>query len=128
MKQIQEAIQTTSMKTRFFYLDKLRIFLTILVIVHHASIAYGGSGGWAIRETNLYLRTVRLLQRQLKRGISTKMLTASGEPLPKAINYARSIEGLLEDGSSWRCPSCGMYNHGSSNYCSNCGLANPNKI
>ncbi|MFW9899821.1 MAG: acyltransferase family protein [Candidatus Thorarchaeota archaeon] len=50
MKQIQEEIQIPSTKTRIVYLDKLRIFLTILVILHHAAIAYGGSGGWVIRE------------------------------------------------------------------------------
>lgn len=31
---------------RTFYIDNLRIFLTVLVIVHHAAIAYGASGGW----------------------------------------------------------------------------------
>lgn len=31
---------------RAFYIDNLRIFLTILVIVHHTAIAYGASGGW----------------------------------------------------------------------------------
>ncbi|MFX1327394.1 MAG: acyltransferase family protein [Promethearchaeota archaeon] len=50
MKQLQEEIQLTTLKTRLLYLDKLRIFLTILVILHHAAIAYGGSGGWAVRE------------------------------------------------------------------------------
>lgn len=40
----------TKVETRpgLFYLDKLRIYLTILVILHHASIAYGGSGSWDI--------------------------------------------------------------------------------
>jgi len=35
---------------RFFYLDNLRIYLTILVILHHAALAYGGIGGWAIHD------------------------------------------------------------------------------
>jgi len=82
---------------------------------------------WAIRETNLYLRTIRILRRQLKRGESTKLLTASGEPIQKAIGYTRSIEGMLEDGTSWKCPDCGMYNHGKSNFCSNCSRRNPNR-
>jgi len=80
---------------------------------------------WAIRETDLYLRSVRTLQNQLRRGISTNLLTASGEPISKAIGLAKSIEGLLEDGSSWRCPNCEMINHGSSNFCSNCGHKKP---
>ncbi len=50
MNQLQEDIQATTLKIRFFYLDKLRIFLTILVILQHAAIAYGGSGSWMIKE------------------------------------------------------------------------------
>jgi glucan biosynthesis protein C len=37
-------------KTRLFYLDNFRIYLTILVILHHTAIAYGGSGDWAIKD------------------------------------------------------------------------------
>ena len=37
-------------KKRMFYLDNVRIYLTILVILHHATLAYGGSGGWAIHD------------------------------------------------------------------------------
>ncbi|MFW9988200.1 MAG: acyltransferase family protein [Candidatus Odinarchaeota archaeon] len=50
MKQLQEEIQLITLSLRVYYLDKLRIFLTILVILHHASIAYGGNGDWAITE------------------------------------------------------------------------------
>lgn len=35
---------------RFFYLDNLRIYLTILVILHHATLAYGGNGDWGIED------------------------------------------------------------------------------
>lgn len=31
---------------RAYFIDNLRIFLTILVIIHHTAIAYGASGGW----------------------------------------------------------------------------------
>lgn len=34
---------------RMFYLDNLKIFLTILVILHHVAIAFGGEGGFIIR-------------------------------------------------------------------------------
>jgi len=81
---------------------------------------------WAIRETDLYLRCLKTLQKQFNRGISTKLLTASGQPLQRAVGYTTSIEGLLQDGQSWTCPNCGMYNSGSSKYCSNCGQANTN--
>jgi glucan biosynthesis protein C len=33
---------------RLFYLDNLRVYLTILVIFHHAAIAYGGVGDWLV--------------------------------------------------------------------------------
>jgi hypothetical protein len=35
-------------KPRIYFLDNLRILLTILVILHHIAITYGGDGGWPI--------------------------------------------------------------------------------
>jgi len=35
-----------NLQNRQFYLDNLRIYLTILVIFHHAALTYGGSGDW----------------------------------------------------------------------------------
>ncbi|HPS12799.1 MAG TPA: acyltransferase [Prolixibacteraceae bacterium] len=32
--------------TRAYYIDRLRILLTMLVIFHHSAIAFGASGGW----------------------------------------------------------------------------------
>ncbi len=44
-------------KRRFYYLDNLKIFLTCLVIAHHASQAYGPTGGaWAYHNSNGTLR------------------------------------------------------------------------
>ena len=37
-------------RTRLFYLDNLRIYLTILVIFHHAALAYGGAGHWGVKD------------------------------------------------------------------------------
>ena len=34
--------------TRLYYIDNLKIYLTILVILHHNAIAYSGSGPWSI--------------------------------------------------------------------------------
>ena len=34
------------MKKHYHYLDKLRVFLTCVVIFHHTAIAFGASGGW----------------------------------------------------------------------------------
>jgi glucan biosynthesis protein C len=39
-----------SAKSRLLYLDNLRIYLIILVILHHAAIAYGGAGDWPVRD------------------------------------------------------------------------------
>ncbi|MBT3267669.1 acyltransferase family protein [Candidatus Poribacteria bacterium] len=35
---------------RLLYMDHLRVFLTVLVILHHAAITYGAPGGWYYRE------------------------------------------------------------------------------
>jgi peptidoglycan/LPS O-acetylase OafA/YrhL len=33
-----------------YYIDNIRVYLTVLVILHHVAVAYGGSGGWPIKE------------------------------------------------------------------------------
>ena len=38
--------------TRQYYLDNLKVFLTVLVIFHHAGQAYGTGGGWAYTPSN----------------------------------------------------------------------------
>ena len=40
-----------SSSQRIYYIDNLRIYLTILVILHHIAIAYGGSGDWFLKES-----------------------------------------------------------------------------
>ncbi len=37
---------------RNYYLDNLKVFLTLLVIFHHAGQAYGNGGGWAYTPSN----------------------------------------------------------------------------
>lgn len=39
-------------KQRFYYLDNLRVFLTLLVILHHIAIAYGGEGLHPYKDPN----------------------------------------------------------------------------
>ena len=39
-----------SEKKRLLYIDNIRIFLTIIVILHHLAITYGAPGGWYYRE------------------------------------------------------------------------------
>ncbi|MFC4411258.1 acyltransferase family protein [Chungangia koreensis] len=34
------------MSNRLYFLDRLRVFLTFLLILHHTAIAYGASGSW----------------------------------------------------------------------------------
>lgn len=41
-----ETYKSTSLNKRFFYIDNLRVFLTLLVIFHHVAITYGADGGW----------------------------------------------------------------------------------
>jgi surface polysaccharide O-acyltransferase-like enzyme len=37
---------------RLYYLDNLKVCLTVLVIMHHAGQAYGNGGGWAYTPSN----------------------------------------------------------------------------
>lgn len=37
-------------RARFAYIDNLRVYLTLLVILHHAAIAYGGAGDWGVKD------------------------------------------------------------------------------
>lgn len=37
-------------QSRFAYVDNLRVYLTLLVILHHAAIAYGGAGDWGVKD------------------------------------------------------------------------------
>ncbi|TJY41351.1 acyltransferase [Cohnella pontilimi] len=34
------------MEKRLNYLDRLKVYMTVLVILHHTAITYGGAGGW----------------------------------------------------------------------------------
>ncbi|MDO4496954.1 MAG: acyltransferase family protein [Bacteroidales bacterium] len=40
------------MRQRLYYLDNLKVMLTLLVIFHHAGQAYGQGGGWAYTPSN----------------------------------------------------------------------------
>ena len=40
------------MNQRLYYLDNLKVCLTVLVIMHHAGQAYGDGGGWAYTPSN----------------------------------------------------------------------------
>jgi peptidoglycan/LPS O-acetylase OafA/YrhL len=41
----------TAKRTRLYYIDNLRILLTILVLLWHLAITYGADGGWPYRES-----------------------------------------------------------------------------
>jgi len=36
---------------RILFFDNIRILLTVLIVLHHVAVAYGGSGGWPLKET-----------------------------------------------------------------------------
>ncbi len=44
----------TSTVPRILYIDNVRIYLTILLVVHHIAVGYGGSGDWGIRERYVF--------------------------------------------------------------------------
>jgi Acyltransferase family len=39
-------------KQKVIFIDHIKVLLTILVVLHHAAITYGGPGGWYYREPN----------------------------------------------------------------------------
>ncbi len=41
-----------SRKARLFFIDNIRVFLTILVIMHHLAITYGAIGSWYYQDPN----------------------------------------------------------------------------
>jgi glucan biosynthesis protein C len=53
-RETQKTIATSQAKaaagSRMFFVDNLRVFLTIMVVVFHLAITYGATGSWAYRE------------------------------------------------------------------------------
>jgi len=49
------------MGQRMVFLDRLKVFLTVLVVLHHTSIVYGGAGGWFYYEHQDNMATNALL-------------------------------------------------------------------
>jgi hypothetical protein len=52
-KRVGVAMQAGSRRlesSRLLFMDNLRVFLTILVVLHHLAITYGASGSWFYRE------------------------------------------------------------------------------
>jgi len=43
---------------KIYYLDHVKLLLTVLVILHHAFVAYGGPGGWYYRQPATDLQVV----------------------------------------------------------------------
>lgn len=41
---------TAKAATRMFFVDNIRVLLTVLVLLHHLMITYAGSGGWYYKE------------------------------------------------------------------------------
>lgn len=50
MSEGEAPVGHSSSVKRMFYADNIRIYLTILVILHHVAVAYGGAGDWPIKE------------------------------------------------------------------------------
>jgi fucose 4-O-acetylase-like acetyltransferase len=49
MKKDELKIMTTNLSNRTDFLDRIRVSLTALVILHHTAIMFGGSGRWYLR-------------------------------------------------------------------------------
>jgi hypothetical protein len=80
---------------------------------------------WAIREIDLFKRSLDIIVYQLQRGEKGQLLLPSGKPISKALGYVDSTKALVENGTSWECENCKMTNSGTANFCSNCGKKKP---
>jgi peptidoglycan/LPS O-acetylase OafA/YrhL len=40
----------SSKSGRILYIDNIRLFLIVMIVIHHVAVAYGGSGGWPLKE------------------------------------------------------------------------------
>lgn len=80
---------------------------------------------WNIRDYNLYKRSLRILRRQLDRGIQTKVLLPSGQPIEKALDLETIVRATLEDKTVWTCPKCKVRNLGTISLCAVCGTPKP---
>ena len=49
---IIEILRNFAPMKRLYYLDNLKVCLTVLVIMHHAGQAYGNGGAWAYTPSN----------------------------------------------------------------------------
>ena len=76
--------------------------------------------GWAVREVDLFKRSLHIIEKQLHRGEDAQIALPTGKPYSKAIGYINSTRALIEDGTSWVC-KCEMVNSAEANFCSNCG-------
>jgi len=80
---------------------------------------------WNIREYNLYRRSLKILRMQLNRGVRTKVLLPSGQPIEKALDYETVVRAALEDKTVWSCPKCKIRNLGIRDNCVICGITKP---
>ena len=76
---------------------------------------------WSIRETDIYLRTLKVLEKQLIRGSTTKAITRMGESTESLLTEVRKTTALLENGSPWICRHCATSNPPQSKFCGSCG-------
>jgi ribosomal protein L40E len=125
--------------------ESLEYYLAVAIIFENKMLEYSkasnnfiiASGGqdsqwfipsfwkWNIREFHLYTRSLKILRRQLLRGIRTKVLLPSGQPIEKALGYETVVRAALEDKTVWTCPSCSARNLDSSEFCRICGSDKP---
>ncbi len=43
-------MESTRPQNNIFYIDNIKVFLTVLVVLHHAFVTYGAPGGWYYTE------------------------------------------------------------------------------
>jgi hypothetical protein len=75
---------------------------------------------WNSRENSLYIRTIRMLQHQLKRAEKIPVALLSGRTTEEVKRLSTIVEAALTDQTSWQCPRCGIMNVADEPSCVNC--------
>jgi glucan biosynthesis protein C len=85
--------------SRMFFVDNLRVFLTILVVLHHLAITYGADGSWFYLErpttelAGILLTTVLILNQFYFMGL---FFLISGYFVPGAVDRKGSIRFIKD--------------------------------
>ncbi|KAA0547051.1 acyltransferase [Bacillus sp. BGMRC 2118] len=89
------------MNRRLYYLDYLRVALTVLVIIHHTAIAYGAGGSWIYEDVDKSELTISMILLTIFTAINQSFFMGfffflSGYFTPKSYDRKGSVSFLKD--------------------------------